>query len=378
MKIGMISAWNQDSGASIHAELIGREWIKMGHKLSVFSFLKTDFHGTAIVGEDENYVTRCFTTSQAERPFLNALPILKADYDIFITQDLGMLPQDELAKIFNHIKQLAKTVTIIHHNELPSNPSFYQFDWDSIVCFDDRYYNFLRTAFPEEKLHIIPFPCYPLKKGDKLKAREKLNLPQDRYILLIFGQRAVKESLELFHILERVSHYLPILLVVVSKRDLELVREFKGNLEILIKNEAPDIERFYSYLHASDVLLYHRTPPSGAIVSSTAYQCLGSACPILALKSNYFYKMDGAVFTYSNTGEFEANLIEILTQRQDYHKWQRTLKDFSSRNSATTIANQYIKLFHLLLEKEHRDGLKQMPQIELSLVDSTQSTVSLS
>ena len=41
MNIGMMSAWNQDSGVSVHAELIGREWVKMGHRLSVFSFLKT-------------------------------------------------------------------------------------------------------------------------------------------------------------------------------------------------------------------------------------------------------------------------------------------------------------------------------------------------
>ena len=381
MNIGMMSAWNQDSGVSIHAELIGREWVKMGHKLSVFSFFKTDFHGTAIVGKDEDYVTQCFTTSQAESPFLNVHPILKKDYDIFITQDLGMLPQNELAKIFNHIKRRAKTVTIIHHNQLPSEPSFYQFDWDAIVCFDDRYYNFLHKVFSKEKLHIIPFPCYPGRYGDKFKAREKLGLPPDRYILLIFGQRAVKESLELFHILERVSRYLPILILVVSKRSLELVREFKGNLEILIKNEAPNMERLYSYLHASDILLYHRTAPLGAVVSSTAYQCLGSGCPILALKSNYFYNMDGVVITYTNPEEFEANLREILNRGPRYYKWQKTLEDFLNRNSASFIANQYIKLFNLLLEEkavEGRDALKQIPKMELSLVDSIQSTASLS
>ncbi len=354
MKIGMMSAWNQDSGASIHAELIGREWVKMGHKLSVLSFLKTDFHGTAIVGEDENYVTRCFTTSQQEHPFLDVQPILNADYDMFITQDLGMLPQDELAKIFHLIKRRTKTVTIIHHNKLPYSPSFYQFDWDAIVCFDDRYYNFLSKGFSEEKLHILPYPCYPKRCGDRFKAREKLELPQDRHILLIFGQRAVKEHLALLPILENISRRLPILLLVVSKRDLDEVKDFKGShLEILIREEAPDIDRLYSYLHASDVLLYHRTAPSGVVVSSTTYQCLGSCRPILALKSNYFYNMDGVVFTYTSLEEFEANLIEILNQGPRFYNWQRTLEDFLSRNSATSIANQYINLFQFLLERKY-------------------------
>ena len=380
MKIGMMSAWNQDSGVSVHAELIGREWVNMGHRLSVFSFLKTDFHGTAIVGEDEDYVSRCFTTSGAKRPFLNVQPILKADYDIFVTQDLGMLPQDELAKIFHLIKQRAKTVTIIHHNRLPTNPSFYQFDWDAIVCFDDRYYNFLSKGFSEEKLHLIPYPCYPKRGGDKFKAREKLDLPQDRYILLVFGQRAVKENLALLPTLENISRHLPILVLVVSKRDLDKVREFKGGaLEILIREEAPDTEKLYSYLHASDVLLYHRPAPSGAIVSSTAYQCLGSCCPILALKSNYFYNMDGAVFTYTNFEEFETNLIEILNQGLRFYNWQRGLEDFLTRNSAASVANQYIELFQSLLEKKvvERKDLQPIPQMDLSLIDSIQSKVGL-
>jgi len=353
MKIGMMSAWNQDSGASIPAELIGREWVKMGHQLSVFTFVRSNFHGTAIVGEDEDYVSRCFTTSQAKPPFLNPQPILKETYDIFITQDLGMFPQDELAKIFPLIKPRTKTVTVIHHNKLPTNPSFYQFDWDAIVCFDDRYYNFLSKGFPEEKLHIIPYPCYPKRWADKFKAREKLDLPQDRYILLLFGQRAVKEHLALLPILENISCRFPILLLVVSKRDLDQIKTFKeSHLEILIREEAPDIERLYSYLHASDVLLYHRSSPSGVVVSSTAYQCLGSCCPILALKSNYFYNMDGVVFTYTNFEEFEANLIEILTQGPRFYNWQGTLEEYLSRNSAVSIANQYIELFQFLLEKK--------------------------
>ena len=62
MKIAIMGAWNSDSGASVLAELIGHQWEKMGHQLTVFSFLKKDFHGTAIAKKDESYVKRCFTT----------------------------------------------------------------------------------------------------------------------------------------------------------------------------------------------------------------------------------------------------------------------------------------------------------------------------
>jgi glycosyltransferase involved in cell wall biosynthesis len=355
MKIGMMSAWNEDCGASIHAELIGKEWIKMGHQLFIFSFLKEDFHGTAIVNKDENFVFRCFTTSRQKNPILDAKPILEVDYDIFITQDLGMLPQDELAKIFPFIKTRAKTIMIIHHNKLPDNPSFYQFDWDAIVCFDDRYYNFLSQVFPKDKLHIIPYPCYTKIEEDKFKAREKLGLPQDRYILLTFGQK-VKNNLSLLPSLEDIACRFPILLLVVSKKDLDRIKSYKANtLEILIREETPNIEKLYSYLHASDVLLYHQPSVPGAVVSSTAYQCLGSFCPILALKSNFFYNMDGTIFTYTNMNEFETNLIEILTKGPRFYKWQKVVENFLNKNSATFIANQYIKLFQSLLEKKKKE-----------------------
>ena len=38
MKIGMMSAWNQNSGVSIHAELIGRECQVMGISRSTYYY----------------------------------------------------------------------------------------------------------------------------------------------------------------------------------------------------------------------------------------------------------------------------------------------------------------------------------------------------
>ncbi len=37
MKIALMSRWNTSCGVSIHAELVGREWIRMSHNLIVFA-----------------------------------------------------------------------------------------------------------------------------------------------------------------------------------------------------------------------------------------------------------------------------------------------------------------------------------------------------
>lgn len=357
MKIAMMSAWNEDSGVSIHAELIGRGWVKMGHDLKVFSFFPHDFHGTAIVGKDEDYVVRCFTTSGADSPYLDPRPILEADFEIFVAQDLGMLPKDCLRKIFHHIQRKASTLTVIHDNRPSGDPSFYQFDWDRIVCFDSRYEEFLKKYHPHEKICLIPFPCMPLRRGDKRASRAKLGLPPDKKIILIFGQR-LKEYLPVLPHIWDVSHRLPCLLLVVSQKDLEVLRGI--GMEMEIRRESPSIDRLYDYLHASDVLIIHRLPCNGVVVSSTAYQCLGSGCPILASNTNFFATMKDVVVTYSDLEEFKVNLVDILTQGEKYRALQRDLESFLRLNSAGAVARRYIDLFEIMLEEERVEVSPQL------------------
>ena len=350
MKIAMMSAWNEDSGVSIHAELIGREWVKMGHDLKVFSFFTHDFHGTAIVGKDEDYVVRCFTTSGAKSPYLDPRPILEADFEIFVTQDLGMLPKDCLGKIFHHIQRKATTLTVIHDNGPSPDPSFYQFDWDRIVCFDHRYEEFLKKCHPEEKICLIPFPCMPLRRGDKKAAREKLGLPQDKKIVLIFGQR-LKEHLPILPLIREVTTDFPCLLLIISQKGIDLLKGLEM-VDMEIRQESPSIEDLYDYLHASDVLIIHRSPCNGVVVSSMAYQCLGSGCPILASNTNFFETMKDVVVTYSDLEEFKANLVDILAEGEKYKASQSALEAFLELNSAEAIAMQYIDLFKIMQEEK--------------------------
>jgi len=347
MKIAMMSAWNEDSGVSIHAELIGREWVKAGHDLKVFSFFTHDFHGTAIVGDDEDYVVRCFTTSGSKDPYLDPRPILEADFEIFVTQDLGMIPKDPLGKIFHHIQRRAATLTVIHDNGPSADPSFYQFDWDRIVCFDRRYEEFLKRYYPKEKISLIPFPCMPIHRGDKEAARRKLGLPQDKKIILIFGQR-LKDHLPVIPLIREVATDFPCMLLVVSQKDLGVLTGIEME-EMEMRQESPPIDRLYDYLHASDVLIIHRSSCNGAVVSSTAYQCLGSGCPILASNTNFFETMEDVVVTYSDLEEFKVKLKDLLTEGEKYRASQSALQSFLRLNSAEAVARQYIDLFEIML-----------------------------
>lgn len=46
---------------------------------------------------------------------------------------------------------------------------FISFDWDAVVYFDERQ-DFLKKVYPDA--HYIPFPCFPLRQGDRIKARK--------------------------------------------------------------------------------------------------------------------------------------------------------------------------------------------------------------
>ncbi len=354
MKIGIMSAWNSDSGASIHAEFIGREFIKMGHELTVFSFVPESFHGTAIVDKDEPYVHRCFSTFNAPRVVFDSVPFMKENYDIFLTEDIGMFPKDELGRIFHWIKKKSKTVTVIHDGKLTDDPSFHQFDWDGIVGFDPRYIDFLKEGYPEEILKYIPYPCLPWKPGDKKAARKKLKLPTDKKIVFMFGPASGSGS-EVIPWLWAMREEYPIHIVIVCNHKPTLMKIepyvdlAKGMVEL--RKQTLTIEEIYDYLHASDVTIFNKPRLPWVAVSSTIYQCLGAGCPFLSRESNFVDMVKDAVFLYKSFGQFKEAVKHAFEDVTETEKVLRGAQNYLEKNSASKIAAEFIKYFETLLKK---------------------------
>lgn len=346
MKIGMMGAWNTDSGASIHAELIGRGWVELGHKLTVFTFLKESFHGTAITGEDEDYVVRCFSTSRATPQILDPVPFLTSDYQLFVAQDIGMIPKDLLGKIFYRIKKKAKTINVIHDGKLSSDPSFYQFEWDAIVCFDERYAKFLRKAYPEDKIFIIPYPCFPWKPGNKEESRRRLNLPKDKKIVFLFGQ-ASKLGADTFPTLKSLTKEYPLKVLVVTASPFSLERWRKiaqENPFVELREKVLDMGELYTYLYASDLFLYNKPSLPTVAVSSTAYQVLGSGCPMVALHSNFVEEFGKAIMTYEDGKGMIANIKSVFEEDERYRELIKEQKKYVDENSGIRIAKKFMEL----------------------------------
>lgn len=339
MRIALMSAWNTDSGVAVHAEPLGKAWIEMGHKLIVFSFIRDDFHGEGFTGEDEDFVVRCFGTDERTK-YLDARPFLTSTYDIFVVEDLGVLPTDPLSKVFGLIKERAKTVHIVHENALPENPAFYQFDWDAVVYFDQRQ-AFLRDVY--RNTHYIPFPCFPSRQGNKEEARRKLNLPLDRKIVLSFCQRGYSLFLP-----EREHELEGVLFLVVGPTELDVLEKFSPDSDRVIREEEVlSKERFDDYLFASDAVILHKFQSRGhAVVSSTAFQALGTGCPILVPRvSDFFRPLTSEVLRYADREELRACLVDVLQGGPKSKEARQAALKYTKRHSPENIAKNYIELF---------------------------------
>lgn len=335
-----MTTWARPCGASIHAQFVGNEWVKEGHKLTVFA----PYGGPILQKKDEPWVIRHYGLGE-KAPF-DESPILDTDYDIFVFQQIPEMPSKKLLRLADKIKKKAKAVIVIHEGRAPGQ-AVRKFPWDAVVCFDKRYENFLLPIFPEEKVHIIRYPCHPVEFGDKTSARRKLGIPLDTVTLMIYGV-AIHQYFHLLPMMNRLNNIKPLLFMVFTpiKDWVELFESVGSRYEFIrIKMETLGIKELYEYLHASDGIIYHRDSSVDIVVPSTIYTCMGAGCPIFALGSNFVEMLDMEVIKYSGLDELEKLLLG------DKKRWKIAVNaaiNYVRRNSSSKIAKKFIHLFESL------------------------------
>ncbi len=345
MKIAVMSSYHIDDGASVHSEALVDAWIKMGHKVLVFSFIKDDFPPESSTGEDERRVIRCF--SGRHKKFIDPRPILISDFDIFVVENLRLLPIDELAKIFTLIRNRSRTIHIVHESSLPDETWFYQFLWDKVIYFDKRQV-FLEGVYPDAE--YIPFPCLPVRKGKKEESRKRLDLPLDKRIIFTFCQRGYLPFLK--DLPEELKDNTVLLFIAPFNKELFKIKT--PTPWMIIRHEkALSRERFDDYLFAADAAIFHKTQSRyHRVVSSVIFQVIGSGCPIFVpQQSEFFQPLKDEVIYYEDEEELNEKLIEYLENEEKREKVVESAEVFTRMNSAEKISNVYIELFTRILKE---------------------------
>ena len=352
MKIGMMCLWNAANGPSIHAELVGRAWVKLGHQVRVFSAKKhPDARPT--FQKDEDFVIRHFQVDKII-PFTRAShfdpsPLLNEDYNVFIAQNVERLPAERLLGVFPKIREKAITCLVVHEGKAPEDPLYYKYDWDALVCFDQRYKNYLVKSFPSEKIHMIPYPCNPLELGDKEAARKMLGLPLNEKIVFSFGFRPQDIVVVLPTLKEVAQEYrLRYVIIANPESDVGELHNAKKTYDFIDLQVRPlPKEELYTYLHGSDVLLIHRESSKKypAVVSSSICQVLGSGCPILFHESNFVEIHGDEIWKYRDPNDLKARLIDLFNNKFDLSK----VKTYLEQHNAERIAKRFLELFEELI-----------------------------
>lgn len=347
-----MSLWNAANGPSIHAELLARELIRYGHEIIVFAPKRhPDARPTNQV--DEQFVIRNYSVYKVSpvtmADFFDPDPLFKEDYDVFVAENVERLPTHILIEIFPKIREKAVTVNVVHEGGPPSDPLYYMFDWDAIVCFDHRYVEWVSKYFPRDRIHIIPYPCHPFRPGDKYESRRELNLPLDKKIIFTFGFR-IHDITPVLPTIEKVSRKIPLIYLLIANPggDVESIKHLLRKYEfVYLRVDALPLDKLYKYLYAADAHLIHRESNKKykCVLSSTVCLTLGSGCPILFHESNYVELHGDEIIKYRDMDDLERKLIDVLTHGYDIDK----VRKFLMRRSSEVIAKKYIELFNELL-----------------------------
>ncbi len=354
MRIGLMSLWNAANGPSIHAELVGRSWVEAGHKLTVFAPVShPDARPTG--QKDEPYVVRHYVVKSVE-PFTRAAsfdpsPLLEEDYEVFVAENVERLPLERLLELFPRIREKAATVMVVHEGNPPRDPLFYKLRWDAITCFDHRYKAFIQEHFPKNKIHIIPFPCHPMKLGDKSQARRRLNLPREKAIIFSYGFR-VHDVLDAVPEIAPLAERRELMYLVAANpaSPLDALREAErryGFFKVWVKSLP--LPELYTHLHASDIHLINRPSLKGrrAVLSSSIHLTLGSGCPILVRDSNLVELHGDEVVKYRDYEDMRRKAEWILEGGFSLENVVRYVEE----RRADRVAERFINLFRELLEK---------------------------
>ncbi|MFH1837071.1 MAG: glycosyltransferase [Candidatus Omnitrophota bacterium] len=345
MRIGIMAAWNTTSGVAMHAEPIGKALKKKGHQVTVLTFKKEDHHGEGITAKDEKYVIRCFGTRNHTNT-LDPRPFLENKFDILLIEDLGMLPAEKLNNMMTILKKKTKIVHIVHENRICEHSWFYQIDWDKIVYFDNRQ-DFLKDVYPDAE--YIPFPCFPVREGDKIAARKRLKLPLNKKIIYSFEHRGYHSYYtELPPKLRKDT----ILLHMLKKDDQMLEEMTSSEWRIIRKKDVLSTKEFDDYLFASDAVILHKFQSRfHAVVSSTVFQALGAGCPIFVpQESDFFHTWDKEVIHYRDISSLNRKLVNLLKNDTKKKSLKKAAEKFVKKNSPGLVTDRFIDIFQKLLD----------------------------
>lgn len=358
MNIGILSRWNATCGVSMHAELIGREFIRLGHRIRVFAPTLESANRWwhhCIVKDDEDYVTRCYeeVSPSGEGGDIDPAPLLKEDLDLLIVESYASLPKEKIEALLPEVKKKGTFILLVIHEGFKKDlqyrdPSIF----NRVVVFDDRYIDELLEEWEGKvPVEIVPFPC-----GKVVENRRVFGEGGLRFIT--FGRQPENEYREFIEALDRLSTNMTFeYRIIRADHPLGIRRPW-------LKEEVRSLtgEEVYEELLSSDVHLLPKGRTSGVVVSSTLCQCVGTLVPILTPATRHYERVpEDVVVRYRDVDDLVTKMGRLIKDELYRSKVKRAMREYARRNSATKVALQFLNLLKSSASRSSSRSISPIP-----------------
>ncbi len=363
MRIAIMSRWNATCGVSLHAELIGRAFNRMGHDIIVFAptieSANNDWHHRHLDVPDEPWVYRVYgETSSYEYPdggWLDETVFTTMDYDILVVEGYHRLPVKKLYRVVKKIHGRTCLVLVVHTLFLRDLEPLMKINWDTIIVFDKRYIDEMIKYFGKEALDktvIIPYP-YATPRFIK---PYRPSFAEDKKLFITYGRQPVYEYMDYIYVLDKLSRKYDLVYWVI-RSDSKLPFKYEWLIQEV---KRPSIETIYSYVMGSDLHLLPKSETRGVVVSSTIAQILYSGTPIIVPDTRYFETIPvdhngyGPVVKYKlgNTIDLYLKIKELIEDDELWRRVSREARRYALKYSSDKIAKVFIDVFEKLYSGE--------------------------
>ncbi|HIP42881.1 MAG TPA: glycosyltransferase family 1 protein [Aquifex aeolicus] len=353
MNIGILSRWNATCGVSLHAEMIGREFLRHGHKITVFApYLESAnrWWHHKLIRQDEDFVVRCYEeiSPEGEDGKLNTAKVLEYDIEILIVESYEKIPYASVEKLVKVLKDKGVPSIAIIHEGLYEEIRYSDMNiFEKVIVFDNRFIEeVLQRRVSIDKIEIIPYPCYPVNAGKREFAEDGVirffsfgRQPKEEYCPYVEGLKVLRK------------HFPKIQYRVIRAMDPLRINEGWVSQEERIL----DYEDIVDELHKADIHLLPKGNTKRVVVSSTLYQILGTLTITVVPDNRFFEKIphgeEAPVIFYKDVEEFVNKLREVIRDEELRIKIKENARAFVEKNDVRVITEKFERLINSILLK---------------------------
>jgi len=351
MRLCIISRWNASCGVSLHAELLGREFIKRGYDVRVIAptleSANKDWHHIILNVKDEEWVYRCYEESSDGYGIVDERCVESLRCESILVEFYGRIPYVSLGKLLRKLHRDSRIIVIVHSTTIDEIKGLVMMPYDFIVVFDRRYIDELlnRINVSQESIKIIPYPCV-----EEVNAKPyRPDFAHNKILFFSFGRQPSNEYKDFIKALSKLrSKYDLVYWIVRSSdelRDLnyDWIKQWRQRLSL---------KEVFSYLKGSDIHLLPKSKgyEGKVVISSTVYQTIASLTPIVTLDGKYVETIPtnengiGAIVKYRNVNDLIRKLTLLIEDNELRNYVVSKAKEFVEKYKVSKIADIYAKL----------------------------------